>query len=89
MFEDPEMELEKVEHEKMAKYLDRKTRWTNEFSKNNGIKILRDGFQKERVPAVIQCLIPISEFTEHFLTEAQEKPKEIALQNMLTSIFKN
>jgi hypothetical protein len=55
----------------MAKHLDRKVRWADEFSKNNGIKILRDGCQKERVAAVIQCLIPIYEITLHFLTEAQ------------------
>jgi hypothetical protein len=75
MFEDPQKEQENVEQEIMAKYLDRKNRWGNEFSKNNGIKILRDGCQKERVPAVIQCLIPILEFTKHYLTEPQYNPK--------------
>jgi hypothetical protein len=69
MFEDAQKEQEKVEQEIMDKYLDRENRWANEFSKNNGIKILRDGCQKERVPAIIQCLMPIYEFKKHFLTE--------------------
>ena len=74
MFQDPKKEQEKVEQEIMAKHLDRKNRWIDEFSKNNGIKILRDGCQKERIPAVIQCLMPIYGFTKYFLTEAQENP---------------